>query len=526
MKLQSRVITVLFMWQLYISEQYTPPKIVDPEKRRVLKYRTLNRIYLNCTATGDPQPTYRWTMNGTTVQSAAAMIVNSETGVLTIADYQREDQGSYRCFATNTFEAWTVTCIAPIIEMKETRLENFGERYENETYFVKEFDYLQLLCDDSQKSVAPELGYAWLNRKRDVLDSRMHRLFIDQRGDLHFTYLVPSDAEVDAYYCGIYMYVGISKHTSVGTKRFLRVSSQTPKVIAPQLRYSNSGVKAVISSTAAVECMFSGYDLVSPHLPTITWVDAAGKAYQVGDKYNISEDGRRLFIMNVQLEDEKNYMCRGRNSGGETSGSVFLNVTSGPILPSGMPADQTVAPGSDASFQCKPKPLPGETDAVQVVWYINGKKVQNGYDQNTYKFSPDRKTLTIKNLKTDKEIRCVQCEVTNDVDTAMGNAYLRVDVNAATSKDSADDSLQTLLIALTSIAILLVVGVIALCTWRAFNNKPEPVVVPQPEETVVETKEEPEEDAESDAVEETEEVENISIVESAVDEDDAGTNVS
>lgn len=47
-------------------------------------------------------------------------------------------------------------------------------------------------------------------------------------------------------------------------------------------------------------------------------------------------------------------------------------------------------------------------------------------DPNKFRLSDDKKTLTVYNVTKPADIMCVQCEVSNDVDSVMANACLNV----------------------------------------------------------------------------------------------------
>ncbi|CAG5124831.1 unnamed protein product, partial [Candidula unifasciata] len=467
--MQARAMTFLCIWQYYLSHEYRPPKIVYPDKKLVLKFRALIAFEVNCSATGDPQPIIKWTYNGIYIQPTLNTYVNLSTGALTFTFFRSEEVGIYRCIATNTAGRLTVSSMSPMVHLLEARLENFGQISLNITHAVNEYDYLRLDCDDTKSSVAPKLAYTWLDKHRVVIDSRSNRLFIDQRGNLHFTYLSVNDTYVQGYYCGIYMYVGIYRHTSVGTKRYLTVASMpNPKfAIAPKLRYSNSGVKALISSTAILECVFSGYDPVPPFLPVITWRNRAGEIYTNTTKYRVSQDGRRLIVKNVRITDEQAYFCQARNIAGIDSSSVSLDVTSGPVFAKGPPADQTVAPGANVSFQCDARSLRGEASPRNFVWYINSKPIAEQYDTNKFQFSPDNKMLTITRVNKDTDIMCVQCDISNDVDTVSASACLNIE--SISRADIYSPSSFWIVVYVTMAGICLLAFLLGL--WAACNKR-------------------------------------------------------
>ena len=59
---------------------------------------------LSCDASGNPTPTFSWTIGGTAVNTPAnpRISLSSDNKQLTITNVNRSDSGQYRCVANNS----------------------------------------------------------------------------------------------------------------------------------------------------------------------------------------------------------------------------------------------------------------------------------------------------------------------------------------------------------------------------------------------------------------------------------------
>ncbi|XP_012941177.1 neural cell adhesion molecule L1 [Aplysia californica] len=409
-----------------------PPRITKPD--RPLKVYALlgDRVELQCQALGDPAPTYTWWKNGLPLPSSAEVQIDQTAGTLTIMSLTTVHEADYTCLATNEFPGTPPlrpTSLAPVITVILQRIG--GALAKGVTVNGTEFQYLSLQCRFEEAAVGPHVFYKWYQGTDTTLPLDMDgdRLYIDTEGTLHFTYLKQTDSKElpRAYFCfqEVLPLMKQASNTSL-TVRPATVSS----AIAPRLRFSNSGVKVALYQTAKLECVFEGYDPNPnmPDLPQITWKDTSLKEIVNNGKYQLSDDSRRLEILNVQEADEGDYSCQASNSAQTTANTfVTLDVTSTPVWnPDGMPSYLTVPDGEDAIFRCDARSLVDETPPRTPDWFINGQPFVPGTDPSKFVMSSDKKQLTIRSVQKATDIFCVQCRVSNHVGNTWGDGCLNV----------------------------------------------------------------------------------------------------
>ena len=96
------------------------PEISEhPQNQIVLE--GLNVSFL-CNASGNPMPTFSWTINGSpvnaTVDSRISFLADNKQ--LTITTVKRTDGGEYKCLASNSVNTVTSTAASLIVQCKET----------------------------------------------------------------------------------------------------------------------------------------------------------------------------------------------------------------------------------------------------------------------------------------------------------------------------------------------------------------------------------------------------------------------
>ncbi|BFZ11196.1 hypothetical protein BsWGS_14235 [Bradybaena similaris] len=379
-QLRAYLMVQLLVYKFCVSDDYMPPRILYPDTREYLYYPEGHELVLTCIAQGEPKITYKWIQNGTDIVQTGFIHFDSESGALSFSQFSWREQGSYRCMASNEFQDGTsgtirLTSMSPIIDLWQISLEEFGSPQPINIQAV-EYDYLQLPCGHTKTSIAKELTYAWFDtgtKYQLTLDDG--RLFIDKDGNLHFAYVIREDGSRDGYVCSIFTLVapGLRK-LSRGSKIVLTVSSRAVTATKPTIKYRTAKVTARVSSTATLECLFSGYDASKANHPAQKWGTTAQVPYSPSSgKYNVSSNGRRLTIANVQEEDEKSYNCYGTNYAGTESASVELRVI---------------------------------------------------FDKSKFEFSHNNQILTVKHSDEPPNFVCVQCDVYNDVDVTSASTCI------------------------------------------------------------------------------------------------------
>ena len=96
------------------------PEISEhPQNQIVLE--GLNVSFL-CNASGNPTPTFSWTINGSPVNTTSnpRITFSAYNKQLTITTVKRTDGGEYKCLASNTVNTVTSTAASLTVQCKES----------------------------------------------------------------------------------------------------------------------------------------------------------------------------------------------------------------------------------------------------------------------------------------------------------------------------------------------------------------------------------------------------------------------
>ncbi|PVD32184.1 hypothetical protein C0Q70_07613 [Pomacea canaliculata] len=402
------------------------------EKRQQLVFVANEKVEVKCIATGQPAPSYKWLLNEHSIQSKSINFSES-TGVLTFPSITAEDEGLFVCHAQSTFSNGVkVTSASGIQEIRVGRLDAFPTRT-NESFISTEGNYVMIHCDENLPKYYGPITFKWytVHNQNNIEVFPDERKFIDQGGNLHFSYVLKSDerAVTSPYKCAM---SSVKAHTiQMGSNIALFVTGTGPIAnSAPKLQFKtpDSFLTVEVGKNAQLECVFSGYyasNIPSETVPKITWFDQNGRAITQGGRYDIVSNGRTLTIMNVTEDDEKTYRCRGSNALGAADASLALNITSPPIWVQPVKST-TVVEGNDAMFTCTTRSAKGEQKPSPPLWALNAKQMGSVYDPNKYQFNADKTTLTVKSVNKDTDIACFQCTVANSVGMVKDDGCINV----------------------------------------------------------------------------------------------------
>ena len=75
-----------------------------------------------CNASGNPTPTFSWTINGSPVNATvdSRISFSADNKELTITTVKRTDGGEYKCLASNSVNTVISTAASLIVQCKET----------------------------------------------------------------------------------------------------------------------------------------------------------------------------------------------------------------------------------------------------------------------------------------------------------------------------------------------------------------------------------------------------------------------
>lgn len=438
------------------EKDVTPPSITKPLTPENMFKKSGATFTLECSAEAIPDPTYKWyKLQGTSgnmdvVQPTDLMTLDSTTGVLNFLGFNKGQEGDYMCVASIVYTSvqsgrQEASSFAPVISVMIWDIQPFDQSIpQDTTHPGKEYAYMKLPCSGRTASQGPS-QLSWYTTQEDGNQVQLKmddpRLHMDMEGTLHFTYLKRSDAsgEAGAYKCAQGDTVSVIYTGAENTLNVELVASSTATM--PSIAYRSPPQKVErFSKEAHMECVFIGYDPkdINNHLPVIHWFDHSYSPIINNDKYKMSEDGRRLTVLNIQEEDTGDFHCLGENTEGKSrKEAVSIQVVSSPIwiTKDHRPIDVVSPEGEDVIFKCEARSAVGDTEPNLPVWYINGKRAGAHLGNKTgnvtpvaskYQFSNNNKQLKVTSVSKHSDVLCVQCMVSNDVGQTWGDGCLSV----------------------------------------------------------------------------------------------------
>ncbi|EMP34415.1 Contactin-4, partial [Chelonia mydas] len=222
------------------------------------------KVKLSCDVKGNPKPTIRWKLNGTSVDVGMDYRYSVVGGSLLINNLNKtQDIGMYQCIATNSFG----TIVSREAKLQFAYLENFKTRTRS-TVSVRQGQGMVLLCGPPPHS--GELTYAWIFNEYPSFVHQDNRRFVSQEtGNLYIAKVETSD--VGNYTCVVTNTVTNNKVLGPPTPLILRndgvMGEYEPKI---EVQFPEN-VPSAKGTTVKLECFALGNPV-----PTISWRRADG----------------------------------------------------------------------------------------------------------------------------------------------------------------------------------------------------------------------------------------------------------
>ncbi|XP_041428394.1 hemicentin-2 isoform X1 [Xenopus laevis] len=327
---------------------YVAPRIVS-----VMDFATFlvnEQVWLECNATGVPEPTVMWLKDQVPVSTAIAGLQILEQGrILSLEAAHVSDSGIYTCIAVNpagedSHHIALQVYVPPSI---------MGEEL-NSSISVN-----QPLLLECQSIAIPPPVITWLKDGRPLLQRPGVRVIDDGH------YLQIDQAQLrDAgrYTCEASNDAGrTEKHYNV----IIWVPPSFPEPSAPHH-------SIIEGQPVSFTCECTGVPA-----PTLTWTKD-GLPLEMEDSGLATAGGRIIQIGKVQVSDEGSYMCECSNEAGSSKREYWLEVYAQPMITgsSNTPTQVTVNKGSLVTLECvvSGKPSPS------VTWLKDGFPLGNGPD--------------------------------------------------------------------------------------------------------------------------------------------------
>uniref|UniRef100_A0A0B7BBY3 Ig-like domain-containing protein n=1 Tax=Arion vulgaris TaxID=1028688 RepID=A0A0B7BBY3_9EUPU len=407
------------------SEVELPPRVTwrkDNQERIIIREGRGADYMINCTAEGNPSPSFLWRKDGQDLGEVDPMIKGYKNGTLYFKDFTDREYGLYECLASNQYGT-SISVKVPVIIEKPPGPGT--EDTDDVRLTPDEGNSVSFKCADTPPTVT-EYGRRWY-RKTDTSEVELNkRIGTDAEGSLRFAYVEPSDS--DSYVCALAPRVAQQQDTiRIYNTVILNVNPVSQKApTEPQLLFSTGSgyAKVFLNRTAILECFFSGL----PE-PEISWKNSSNQVVPAGNpRFRLEDFNRRLFITNVQPEDEGRFSCIANNGHGEKIVYISVNVTSPPFKVPNQGLTSLIKPEfSEVSLLCQARAAIGES-LNRPEWYRNTEPLRESTlpDPSRYSFSPDHTQLVIRNINKNVDTACFQCNVSNSEGYTFYDGFLRV----------------------------------------------------------------------------------------------------
>ncbi|PAA59987.1 hypothetical protein BOX15_Mlig017207g2 [Macrostomum lignano] len=378
-----------------------PPTFVDASIGPYVLHRVVENssLVLDCTATGIPAPNYLWTRNSGGIISstlaagapAANPALSTDGSRLSFSRIGSGHADNYTCAAHNA--AARVSRYFKLVVITPPALVE-GSGLVRVT--VREHEFTRLRCTPDGSSRA---NVIWFKDDQPIPStSEIYRL---TDSDQTLMIISPTRDESGAFQCQLINEAGsVSKTYQV----IVQVAPRFPRdfIAGPETKSHR------LNDAAELDCPAQG----NPE-PRITWIKNGIRLSVDDPRYQFLENGRRLRIRQVSLDDASTFSCEASNMAGEVTKTYDLQVVMRPSIRRGLELVRIVE-GEDIRLRCDFKASPTPI----TVWKKDGRQVAS---DGRVQVRPE--TLIISRAN-DSDAGVYTCEVRNNI----GSDMIRIEV--------------------------------------------------------------------------------------------------
>ncbi|GAB6021405.1 hypothetical protein CHUAL_004014 [Chamberlinius hualienensis] len=414
---------VISHWPEYCSAEIDyPPTIIRQPPADSLLFQVVTGpdekekpFILECEATGNPSPTYRWTKSGRnfSFQSYDNRISQQPgRGTLVVTTPRPEDEGYYQCFATNPYG----TAVSNGVFVRRSDLGSFPDEQPKEVS-VNEGLPLTLPCAPPTGFPKPNIFWIIQSRSGALRSINNSRITVDPEGALHFSNVTMFDSYEDAFYACSASLIFRNEYKMGNKVKLSVLSSGSSGVLSrhpPEVQYrSPPNIVSRRGEQQEIHCIFGGTPL-----PEIRWTKKNERLDN--SRYTIINYGKTLRLKKVDAQDAGIYECTASNGvGSAQSWAVSITVQSAPYWITA-PNNTNAAEEESVRFECKAS---GEPEPA-VQWFVNGIPLANAKPNSNRKLI-NPTVMTIDRLSK-QDTTVYQCNASNILGYAFKNFYLNV----------------------------------------------------------------------------------------------------
>uniref|UniRef100_A0A1B6EDX6 Basement membrane-specific heparan sulfate proteoglycan core protein n=1 Tax=Clastoptera arizonana TaxID=38151 RepID=A0A1B6EDX6_9HEMI len=283
--------------------QDTPPRVnIEPP---YLQVREGQPVELRCLTTGVPTPNLIWEKDGRGSLNPQYTFSN---GVFRIPYVRKEDEGHYRCIATNPFGTSDASVTLQVFDSPQYPPTSGPEptialTVEPRDYSGRPGDTVQLRCSSNNNR---NVRYRWIRLHQTPLPSTS---VAGDDGILTIYNASPNDS-------GVYVCIAVSTTTGAEESEVqarINIVGESPSPVSTIIEPDRQTVAQGLNAELLCKPSTQG---------TVTW-SKAGESYLPS---HIQVNGPILRITNIKVEDRGVYICHVQGSEGSSRSSAIVEV--------------------------------------------------------------------------------------------------------------------------------------------------------------------------------------------------------